>query len=165
MRTAPLIAFVLPLLFAASPSHGEDPLQSLPSWAQAKWAALAGAKGLEASTRLNPFVWRGDFDGDSKPDLVLLVRQKESKKQGIVFLFQGARAPQVLGAGTDFGNGGDDFEWMDTWLVQDRGTSISGAGAKPAKLEADALLVGKEGAASALIFLKAGKAAWLQQGD
>ena len=43
-------------------------------------------------------------------------------------LHAGARAldepPTVIvGAGQDFGNGGDDFSWMEAWHVEDRGTA------------------------------------------
>jgi hypothetical protein len=124
----------------------------LPEWARPKWAAVTQSRGLEIAARMNPFVWRGDFDGDGRQDVAVFVRATQSKKEGIAFLFRGATPTVVVGAGTELGNGGDDFSWLDLWTVVER----------PG---ADALLVEKESSASGLIEIKNSKAVWRQQGD
>ena len=59
----------------------------------------------------------------------------------------------ILGAGIGIGNGGDDFEWMDSWQVysKTRAAHASGETSVP-HLRGDTLLVEKSEAASALIY-------------
>lgn len=80
-------------------------------------------------------------------------------------LFGGVRKPILVVVGTDFGNGGDDFSWLDVWYVGDKGSLQKSYHAKAVSLKAEDLIVGKEGYVSALIYLKAGKLVWQQQGD
>jgi hypothetical protein len=72
--------------------------------------------------------------------------------------------PALLGAGRPFGNGGDDFAWIDQWSVDDR-SSARHRGGPSAGEPTDALWVAKEGAASALIRYRNHKYVWRQQGD
>ena len=64
------------------------------------------------------------------------------------------------------GNGGDDFEWMDSWQVYSK-TRAARAAAETSvpHLRGDALLVGKSEAASALIYWNGKRYVWSQQGD
>ena len=139
--------------------QGISPQLDLPYWAEQMWLTLSHSSNLQLFTRLNPCVWRGDFNGDGKADLALLITHTGSKKEGIAFLLQG-KTPLVVGAGKDFGNGGDDFSWMDSWHVEDRGTNKG----QSVSLQSDGLVVAKEGA-SALIYLRNGKPQWHQYGD
>ena len=140
------------------------PEDQMPSWAVQKWEALAKRQGLVISTRINPFVWRGDFDGDGQSDLAIMVKHSSTKKEGIVLLLRSGRS-LVLGAVHPFGNGGDNFSWIDLWYVEDRGTTQNSYYEKAVLLTADGIIVAKEGSASALVYLKHGKARWQQQGD
>jgi hypothetical protein len=56
-----------------------------PFWAEQVWTNLAANSSLQVSTRLNPFVWRGDFNGDGRQDLAVFVMDTKTKKEGIVF--------------------------------------------------------------------------------
>lgn len=141
------IALLAPLTLAA-----QSLADQLPEWSRPKWTALGQSRGLEVATRMNPFVWRGDFDGDGAQDLAVFVRATKSKKDGIAFLFHGTTRPIVVGAGTELGNGGDDFSWLDLWSVVERQGK-------------DALLVEKESSASGLIEIRNGTAIWEQRGD
>ena len=121
------------------------------------------ATEYELSFRVNPFYLRGDFNGDGKIDIAALVKQRSTGKVGIAIIHGATDKVTVLGAGTAIGNGGDDFEWMDSWQIYskdriDRGTSVP-------KLCGDALLVSKSEAASALIYWNGKRYVWLQQGD
>jgi hypothetical protein len=120
-------------------------------------------KKYELSYSLNPFYLRGDFNGDGKIDVAVLVKQRSTGKIGIAIINGATDEVTVLGAGTAIGNGGDDFEWMDSWEIysknrMDRGTSVQ-------KLRGDALLVSRSEAASALIYWNGKRYVWLQQGD
>jgi len=102
---------------------------------------------------LNPFYLHGDFNGDGKPDTAILVKHKVSGKIGVA-LIHGAGGIVVLGAGRDFGHGGDDWAWMDAWRVARR---KDGRG--------DALLVMKTESASGLVSWDGRAYRWRQQGD
>lgn len=121
------------------------------------------AKDHDVFFQLKPFYLRGDFNGDSKADIAILVKQRSSGKLGIAIINGRTDKVTVLGAGIAIGNGGDDFEWMDSWEVYSkdrpaRGTSVP-------KLHGDALLVSKSESASALIYWNGKRYVWLQQGD
>ncbi|PWT78539.1 MAG: hypothetical protein C5B58_15120 [Acidobacteria bacterium] len=121
------------------------------------------AKKYELSYHINPFYLRGDFDGDGKIDVAAMVKQRSTGKLGIAIINGATEKITILGAGTSIGNGGDDFEWMDSWEFRskDRATNET----KVANLRADALLVSKSESVSALIYWNGKRYAWLQQGD
>jgi hypothetical protein len=115
---------------------------------------------------LSPFYLRGDFNGDGKIDVAALVKQRSTGKLGIAIVHGEAEKATILGAGTAIGNGGDDFEWMDSWQVYSRGRVGRGSDETPIPhFHGDALLVGKSEAASALIYWNGKHYVWLQQGD
>jgi len=124
------------------------------------------AKEYELSVRLKPFYLRGDFNGDGKLDVAALVKQRSSGKLGIAIIDGTTDKVSVLGAGTAIGNGGDDFQWMDSWKVRPKGRAAEKARESSVpKLHGDALLVSKSEAASALIYWNGRRYVWLQQGD
>ena len=135
-----------------------------PFWAEQSWTKLAAESTLQISTRINPFVWRGDFNGDGFQDLAVFVIDSKTQKEGIVFLLQ-KRKPVIVGAGKQFGNGGDDFSWMDVWHVEDRGTGHSNYRNESISLKADGLMVAADSSASGLIYFRRGKPAWHKYGD
>jgi hypothetical protein len=131
------------------------PLEAqLPDWVLPRWQALAKAQGLALSARLNPFLQRGDFDGDGKPDIAVFVEQTKSHALGIAIFHRSGAKPMLLGAGIEFGNGGASFDWLDIWKVQEK------KGSRP-----EALLLLKESSVSALVYFEKGKYHWLSQGD
>lgn len=146
-------------------AQGLPPTAQLPTWAVQQLDSLANKQGVEVNARINPFVLRGDFDGDGKGDLAVLVRDKASGKEGIAFLFRKQSTPVIVGAGHALSNGGDNFSWLELWYVEDKGTLQTSYHAKAVKLKADAIVVAKEGSASALVYIRDGKAVWQQQGD
>jgi hypothetical protein len=121
------------------------------------------AKKYELSHRINPFCLRGDFNGDGKIDVAVLVKQSSTGKIGIAIINAATDKVTILGAGTAIGNGSDDFEWMDSWEVYAKDRMASGTSVP--KLRGDALLVSKNEAASALIYWNGKRYVWLQQGD
>ena len=127
----------------------------IPEWARPQWETFARSHTLTFSTRITPVMLQGDFDGDGRIDIALFVENTKNHKQGIVFLHQSGAGPIVVGAGTPLGNGGDDFEWMDSWAVKRRS----------AKLRTDAVLLMRESSASGLVYFEGGHYRWKQQGD
>jgi hypothetical protein len=124
------------------------------------------AKEYDVSFGVNPFYLRGDFNGDGNIDVAVLVKQRATGKLGIAIVHGATEKVTTLGAGTAIGNGGDDFEWMDTWQVYSKSRAAKeSAETKIPHLRGDALLVSKTEAASALIYWNGKRYVWLQQGD
>jgi len=94
------------------------------------------------------------------------VKQRSTGKLGIAIVHGGTSKVTILGAGSAVGNGGDDFEWMDTWrLYSKKGAASGGDATNVPHLHGDALLVGESEAASALIYWNGKRYVWFQQGD
>ena len=121
------------------------------------------AKKYELSYRINPFYLRGDFNGDGKIDVAVLLKQRSTGKIGIAIINGANDKVTILGAGAAIGNGGDDFEWMDSWEIYSKDRMDSGISVS--KLRSGALRVSKSEAASALIYWNGKRYVWLQQGD
>jgi hypothetical protein len=82
----------------------------------AKNALTSGAlvKKYELSSRIDPSFIEGDFNGDGKLDTAVLVKERSTGKIGIAIVHGATGKVVILGAGVGIGNGGDDFEWMDS---------------------------------------------------
>jgi hypothetical protein len=133
-----------------------------------KKALTNGSPGKEydLAFRINPSYLEGDFNGDGKMDVALLVTERSTGKLGIAIVHGTTGKVTILGAGIGVGNGGDDFEWMDSWQVysKTRAAHASDETSAP-RLRGDALLVEKSEAASALIYWNGKRYVWSQQGD
>jgi hypothetical protein len=147
-------------------SHTSEPVaqhDNIPETVRRAIAKGSLAKGYDVSFQVRPFYLRGDFNGDGKDDVAVLVNQRSSGKVGIAITTFATDKVTVLGAGTAIGNGGDNFDWMDSWEIYSKGGVASGTSAP--KFHGDALLVSKSEAASALIYWNGKRYVWLQQGD
>ena len=113
---------------------------------------------------MNPFYLRGDFNGDGKPDIAVLVGNKRSSKFGIAICHGGKNEVFLVGAGTDFGNGGDDFSWIDVWQVYPKPPAAASARAQ-AKLTGEGVLVEKSESGGGLIYWDGKSYKWQQHGD
>jgi hypothetical protein len=71
-------------------------------------------KDYNLSFQVKPFYLRGDFNGDGKIDAAVLVKQRSTGKIGIAIINGASGKVTILAAGTAIGNGGDNFEWMDS---------------------------------------------------
>jgi hypothetical protein len=151
----------------SSPAHGanEQP-HDIPDVIKRAITTSSLARNYDLSFRINPFYLRGDLNGDGKIDVAALVKQRSTGKLGIAIIHGEAEKATILGAGTAIGNGGDDFEWMDSWQVYSKGrVALEGGEKSLPHLRGDALLVSKSEAASALIYWNGEHYVWLQQGD
>ena len=116
------------------------------------------------STRINPYYLHGDFNGDGKADIALLIEEKASGKAGIAFIL--GTHVEIVGAGIATGNGGDNFDWMDAWYIYEKGAVQQGADENTSPtLKGDALLAMKAESASSLIYWNGSGFDWYQQGD
>jgi hypothetical protein len=126
----------------------------------------SATKEYDLSFRINPSYLEGDFNGDGKMDVAVLIKERSTGKLGIAIVHGTTGKVIILGAGIGIGNGGDDFEWMDSWQVysKTRGAHASGETGVP-RLRGDALLVEKSEAASAMIYWNGKRYVWSQRGD
>ena len=126
----------------------------------------SGGKQYDLSFRLNPFYLEGDFNGDRNIDTAVLIKERSTGKLGIAIVHGTTGKVTVLGAGIGIGNGGDDFEWMDSWKIYSKARAAHAPGETSVpRLRGDALLVERSEAASALIYWNGKKYAWSQRGD
>ena len=123
-------------------------------------------KKYELWSHLNPSYLEGDFNGDGKMDTAVLVKERSTGKLGIAIVNVTTGKVTILGAGIGIGNGGDNFEWMDSWHVSSKTRAGHASGETNGHhLRGDALLVEKTEAASALIYWNGKRYVWSQQGD
>ena len=125
---------------------------SLPRWVDSVIGPLIERGPYSLVLRLNPFFQVGDFNNDRRRDAAVFVRDRASGKQGILIVHSGQRTPIKLGLGSAFGNGGDDFGWLDIWRVEL--TSIG-----------DQLVVEKSESASGAITWDGREYRWTQLSD
>lgn len=159
-----LIVSVDALAWGAEPTWQEQ--QNLPAWALSIFEEKGFASAYALSTRINPYFLHGDFNGDGKLDVAVLITKKGSGQQGIAIGHAGSSSLSIVGAGQAIGNGSNDFSWLDAWSIYVKQPVQPGAtGKKPPTLRGDALLVQKLEAASALIYWDGNTYRWYQQGD
>jgi hypothetical protein len=147
-------------------SESPGPIRDVPDAIKKALTNESVGKKYDLSFQMNPSYLDGDFNGDGKADVAVLVKERSSGKLGIAIVDGTTGKMAILGAGIGIGNGGDDFEWMDSWKVysKTRGAHTAGETSVP-RLRGDALLVEKSEAASALIYWNGKRYAWFQQGD
>ena len=123
-------------------------------------------KKYALSFQTKPSYLEGDFNDDGKMDVAVLVKERSSGRIGLAIINSTTGKVTILGAGLAIGNGGDDFEWMDSWQLYSKTRAAHAAGKSSVPhLHGDALLVEKSEAASALIYWNGKRYGWSQQGD
>lgn len=170
MRASVRYAVIATMALLSSGAAGREPTwqeqQNLPSWAAPIVAEMRFASTYALSARMNPYFLQGDFNGDGRLDLAVLIEHKQTAQQGIAVLHAGTRSPIVLGAGREIGNGGADFSWLDAWSIRARQPIPPDTSGKNAPvLKGDALLVQKLESASGLLYWDGAAYRWHQQGD
>lgn len=143
---------------SAKSKHPENPV--FPAWADSEMRRAGLDKRFEVHRKVDPVYQIGDFDGDGQLDFAGLVRDRSSAKIGVLILHRAGGGAHILGAGHQFGNGGDDWSWLGAWRV-----------VPPAQLpdsvssSRDALLVEKPESAGGLLVWKGSEYEWIQWGD
>ena len=140
-------AFFLPVLACLAVHAAEEP----PAWAMKAFNEKLRTR-YEVVQKPEPSFYVGDFNGDGTSDVALLIEEKTTTKVGIAIIEGKEKKIKIVGAGKSFGNGGDDFSWIDVWSVRHTG-------------KVDRLYVAKSEAASAVIYWDGSKYRWQQEGD
>jgi hypothetical protein len=163
---ATLLSVLLQIDSIAAAEIDFETLSSLPPKVRIAFANSPLAKRYQLSAHINPFYLHGDFDGDGQQDTVILLKERATGKNGIAIYHGKANQLVIIGAGRDWGDGGDDFPGLNASYVFRRGPVGQGADGKtPQKLRGDALMVIKTESASALIYWDGKPYGWYQQGD
>ena len=140
--------------------------QQLPDWFLEFYQAEKIDSNYKTSDYINPFYIEGDFNGDGEIDIAVLIEEKKTAKRGIIICHGSTKRFFILGAGKTFGNGGDDFRWMDIWKVYRETKVEPGVGeTEIINLKGLAILVQKSESASAIIYWTGQNYEWYQQGD
>lgn len=148
------------------PSSSPGAIRDVPDAVKTALTNGSLGKNYDLSFLMNPFYLEGDFNGDGKIDVAVLVKQRSTGKLGIAIVHGTTGKVTILGAGVAIGNGGDDFQWMDSWQVYSKARAAHAASETSLPhLRSDALLVEKSEAASALIYWNGKRYVWSQQGD
>jgi len=142
-----LSAFFLQALACVTACAGGEP----PAWSVKVFNEKLSTR-YELVQKLEPSFYIGDFNGDGASDVALLIEEKATTKVGIAIVEGKEKKIKIVGAGKSFGNGGDDFSWMDVWSVRHAG-------------KVDRLYVAKSESASAVIYWDGSKYRWQQEGD
>jgi hypothetical protein len=122
----------------------------------------AAGPNYAASRAIVPSYLAGDFDGDSKPDVAVVVNR--GKQQGIAACLSGTPAPVILGAGAAFNEMPNlDFTAWRLHLKSRRVARGFGQG-RPPVLKGDALYLEWE-SGSAVVYWNGRRFVWYQQGD
>jgi hypothetical protein len=133
---------------------------SLPALARSALGAAENRGRYDLFLDLNPYYQRGRFDEDTILDVAIQIVEKASGKRGIMIVHGGDSKVHVLGAGTAFGNGNEDFSWLWVWRVEPRELHHD---VKPSGVEI--LYVEKPESAGGLIWWDGSRYIWTQHGD
>jgi hypothetical protein len=161
-----LAAFFISCFTITGESTASSVQGALPPDALEAFSRFPASKQYVFVSHVKPSYLQADFNGDRKADTAVLVKHESTGKIGIAIIHGDSSSVMILGAGRHFGNGGDDFVWMDEWRIYPKGTVAKGVGgAVPPVLKGDGVLVIKTMAASALIYWTGQDYGWYQQGD
>jgi hypothetical protein len=128
----------------------------------------------ELSAYIKPAFLQSDFNGDHNMDCAALIIEKSTKKVGILLIHSNVSKFYIFGAGYDFGNGSDNFDWLRMWKVYDNKTAYetqfdkeSGdiTGSKIVNIERPAIEVEDMEIAGGLIYWNGHKYIWIHQGE
>jgi hypothetical protein len=108
------LILIITILFTCGRVHAQ---KSLPAW----FSTTFKNSGLSTKYSITPFIkpafFESDFNGDKISDIAVLVTEIKTKKKGILLIHGKTNQHYLFGAGTKFGNGGDNFRWMGRWSI------------------------------------------------
>jgi hypothetical protein len=104
-----ILLLILPLVTIAQ-TH-------LPDWFRKSFKANKLDQQYKLKAYKQPAFLSDDFDGDGNADVAALIIQKKTKMKGIIIMHGNTNNYFIIGAGTNFGNGGGDFYWIKGWTL------------------------------------------------
>ena len=127
--------------------------------------------GAENENWLMPNYLTADFNNDNQPDTAFAVMI--AGKKGIRIKHGGKDEEFTIGAGNQFGNGGDDFYWVDSWkLVKEPSTFQTTftedgdvLGFEEVELKSTAFLIENDELGGATVAWINGEYVWIHQAD
>ena len=135
-------------------------------------------KKYEPAAYMKPSFLQADLNGDGSADIAVLVVEKASHKKGVLLIAGKSPSYFVVGAGTNFGNGSDDFSWAGQWSVYNgksayetqfdkKSGDVTGGKKIPLTRPCISIMSVEDGAAIAggLIYWTGTKFRWIQQGE
>jgi hypothetical protein len=121
---------------------------------------------LAFSFHLNPFYLRGDFDADGKVDYAVMIKHRKNGKHGIAICHSSNKQVFIIGAGRTFGNGDDDFKWIDVWFVSKKLSEFKSHWEDNAlSMIAEGIVIDKSESSSAMIYWDGKEFKWYQLSD
>jgi hypothetical protein len=167
-----VFTFLLVLVFGFDLGYSQS--KNLPLWVKDEFNKKELNKKYDFGTYLTPSFLIADLDGDKGSDAVILIVEKKSSKKGVLIIHKNSRY-YILGAGNEFGNGGDDFKWANKWnilskktvyetIIDEKTGDIIG-GKKRKLLHPTIELEDKEQGAGGLIYWDGKKYIWIHQGE
>lgn len=145
-----------------------------PEWFLKSIIKLGLDSKYDLSTFIKPTFLESDFNGDNSIDCAALIIEKSTKKAGILLIHSQDLSFHIFGAGKNFGNGSDNFEWLKMWKVYDGDVAYepqfdknSGdiIGSTTVNLTRPAIEVGDMEIAGGLIYWDGLKYIWIHQGE
>ncbi len=97
--------------------------KSCPDWFLKAMIKYRLDSKYELSSYIKPAFLQSDFNGDTIIDCAALIKEKSTKKAGILLIHSKDLEFYIFGAGTDFVNGSDNFDWLKMWKVYDDKTA------------------------------------------
>jgi hypothetical protein len=166
---------LLTLIVSASISANAQ--SNLPSWFVKSFKQVKQDQKYELKNFLSPAYLQADFNGDGKADIAALTIEKKTGKKGILIIHGSNNQYFVLGAGTNFGNGSNDFKWAGGWktyrkrfayeTIFNKDDDIQGS--RKIKLKRPAIFIydleDGEPNSGGIIYWDGKKYIWIQQGE
>ncbi|HEY2582871.1 MAG TPA: hypothetical protein VGI43_13745 [Mucilaginibacter sp.] len=171
MKFLILISF---FILTSTQVHAQSPI---PVWFVTSFKQLKLEQKYETSGYIKPSFLQADFNGDGIMDIAALVIEKKTKKKGILLIYGKSNQYFVFGAGTNFGNGSDDFKWARGWRVYNSKIAYETTfnedgdilGAKKIKLSRKAFYIydleDGEPNSGGIIYWNCKKYIWIHQGE
>jgi hypothetical protein len=160
VRGALLAGALLLLAPGCAPKTKHPEHAVLPTWTRGEINRLEVERDYEFIEKVEPAFQLGDFNGDGKPDVATMIRNRSSNKVGVLILHRDNYGAHILGAGKPFGSGGDDWSWLGAWRVIP--TTQLPRGLSKGR---DALVVEKPESAGIALYWTGSEYAWMQWGD
>ena len=129
-----IVLFIVVFLTPSVAVSDDMPLyiqkMNIPKWVVKFFNKSELSGKYDYSFKINPMYLRGDFNGDNRPDIAILVKEKATGKTGVVIAHDDISDYFVLGAGNK-GVGGDDLSWMSNWYILRKDEAPKGVSGNP----------------------------------